>query len=192
MYLTRSAYLTSGHIFCSKDHSDEWWRRGKVTLNCKICNKPRTEAKSHARRYATSYCSMDCRRLDPAWRKQLHQASLKQETVFESSVEKMGYTLLDSVGIPYVRQHSINGRFIVDALVVESRVVLEFDGDYWHGNPARYRAPGPRQIRQMSRDKARDAYLAACGYRVIRFWESDMKHKVDEVLSRLRQIQETP
>lgn len=45
----------------------------------------------------------------------------------------------------------------------------------------------------MKRDRAQDAYLISCGYRVIRIWESDLKtdsdilrRRIDEVLQEMR------
>jgi len=121
-------------------------------------------------------------------REQLHQASLMQEILFESSAEKLGFSFLDALGVSYEKQHPIKSKFIVDALIPHVKVVLEFDGDYWHGNPTLYKTPDARQIRQMKRDAARDTYLGSCGYRVVRIWESDLKRNADAVKSRLCSI----
>lgn len=188
VYLTLSASLIPGHTFCSREHSNEWLRKTKVVLICKACGKSRKESPSHAKRYKVSYCSLKCRNSDPDLKLQLHQACLKQETAFESSVERLGFALLDSVGLEYVKQYSVKSKFLVDAMALKSKLALEFDGDYWHGNPVFYKSPDARQVRQMKRDIARDIYLTSCGYRVVRFWGSDLKHNGDIAKARLRSI----
>jgi len=72
-------------------------------------------------------------------------------------------------------------------------IVIQFDGDYWHGNPRKYPVLTERQKKQVKRDRAQDAYLISCGYRVIRIWESDLKtdsgilrRRIDEVLQEMR------
>ena len=61
-------------------------------------------------------------------------------------------------GMKFRRQVPV-GPFIADFLCVEERIIVEIDGGQ-HGGP---------------RDERRDAYLARLGYRVLRFWNADLK-----------------
>ncbi len=74
----------------------------------------------------------------------------------------------------WAEQQVIAGKFIVDALIPSARLVIQWDGDFWHGNPAMYADFWPIQDANRKRDVACNAYLAKCGYRVLRFWESDV------------------
>jgi len=85
------------------------------------------------------------------------------------------YDLLDELGIVHLRQHLIAGKFCVDAFVPTANAVLQMDGDYWHGNPRFYPHPDARQCRRMNQDRSQDAYMVACGYRIVRIWASELK-----------------
>ena len=61
-------------------------------------------------------------------------------------------------GVKFRRQRPI-GRYIVDFVCVESRLIVELDGG---------------QHAESARDSLRDAELAAAGYRVLRIWNSEM------------------
>ena len=71
-------------------------------------------------------------------------------------------------GLKFRRQHPI-GRCIVDFCCVSCRLVIEVDGGV-HKSQAEY-------------DDARTAYLRRRGYRVIRFANEDVYHRLGEVLN---------
>jgi very-short-patch-repair endonuclease len=65
------------------------------------------------------------------------------------------------------------GPFSVDFAFPVHKIAVESDGDYYHVNPEFY-PNGPEnamQRRNFGRDKAKNAYLATCGWTVIRAWE---------------------
>jgi very-short-patch-repair endonuclease len=65
------------------------------------------------------------------------------------------------------RQRPIGG-YIVDFVCLEHRLVIECDGS---------------QHAESERDAVRDAWLASQGYRVLRFWNSDVLKMRDSVLA---------
>ncbi len=72
-------------------------------------------------------------------------------------------------GMKFRRQVPV-GRYIVDFLCLEEKLIVEIDGGQ-HGD---------------EQDGARDSYLRACGYRVLRFWNSDvadMEAVVESILA---------
>ncbi|MBF6612175.1 MAG: DUF559 domain-containing protein [Chloroflexi bacterium] len=114
-------------------------------------------------------------------------------------VERQGYSLLNDLGVEYVRQHLVGNKFCVDAFVPCVKLVIQFDGDYWHGNPAFFPNPDARQRKRMIIDKSQDAYMATCGFTVCRIWASDLKIKPEtikaqllDVLARLEHIRALP
>lgn len=88
-----------------------------------------------------------------------------------SGLERRAAALLDALGVDYEHGAIIKSKFVVDFRI--GNVILQMDGDYWHGHP-RFEPLTERQLRQQSRDRSQDAYLAKCGYTVIRIWESDL------------------
>jgi len=70
------------------------------------------------------------------------------------------------VGFKFVRQKSI-GPYVVDFLCRDHNLIVEVDGG---------------QHVESESDKVRDAYLASEGYRISRFWNSDVLGNIDGVL----------
>ena len=72
-------------------------------------------------------------------------------------------------GFRFRRQHTI-GPYIVDFACLETKLVIELDGDQHALGDA------PR------RDEKRDAYLTAEGFEVLRFWNNEVYENIDGVL----------
>jgi len=73
-------------------------------------------------------------------------------------------------GFHFRRQVPING-FIVDFACYHPKLVIEIDGSQ-HS-----------QQRNKRRDTDRDTYLTANGFRVLRFWNSDVDQNLQGVLT---------
>lgn len=69
-----------------------------------------------------------------------------------------------------------------DFVFGRAKVAVFIDGDFWHGNPRKYRIPKSNQtywkakIRgNRKRDRLVTRTLEAQGWRVVRVWESDLR-----------------
>jgi len=69
-------------------------------------------------------------------------------------------------GFKFVRQEPI-GPYIADFVCRDAKLIVEVDGG---------------QHNESERDQRRDAFLATKGYRVLRFWNSDVLTNIDGVL----------
>jgi very-short-patch-repair endonuclease len=69
-------------------------------------------------------------------------------------------------GHKFVRQEPI-GRYVVDFVCRDKRVVIEVDGG---------------QHSENARDAARDQWLREHNYRILRFWNNDVMSNMDGVL----------
>lgn len=114
----------------------------------------------------------------------------KQSLGRQTKPEQIGYAILDSIGVDYIPQYVIGAKFCVDAFVPSAKLVVQFDGNYWHGHPALFPTPDARQQRRMSLDRSQDAYMAASGFRVVRVWECDLLKEADAVRHRLLSLLE--
>jgi very-short-patch-repair endonuclease len=76
---------------------------------------------------------------------------------------------LKSLGFHFRRQAPI-GSYIVDFISFRSQLVIEADGGQ-HGMPEGAQS-----------DQARDAFLRSQGFRVLRFWNSDIDRNLDGVM----------
>jgi very-short-patch-repair endonuclease len=140
-----------------------------------MCGKAFYWSPSRHKANNITYCSLACRDADPARHDALIAMNARQQGLSPNKVEQRGYALLDSLGVPYERQHVVGGKFCVDAFVPDAGLVIQFDGDYWHGNPKHFPAPDARQRKRMALDQSQDAYMRACGYRVLRVWASELE-----------------
>jgi primosomal protein N' (replication factor Y) len=75
-------------------------------------------------------------------------------------------------GWPFRRQHPIPPHF-ADFASVEAKLIIEVDGG---------------QHAQAERDERRDAYLAAQGWRVLRFWNNDVLANTDGVITDILKV----
>lgn len=73
----------------------------------------------------------------------------------------------DQLGINFRRQHAI-GPYITDFCSPGSKLVIEVDGS--------------QHLDQKEYDSERTAFLAEKGYRVLRFWNSDVMNRIDSVM----------
>ena len=69
-------------------------------------------------------------------------------------------------GLKFRRQVPI-GNYIADFLCTEHRLIVEIDGGQHSGS---------------QRDAARDCVLSAMGYRILRFWNTDVLHNTEGVV----------
>jgi G:T-mismatch repair DNA endonuclease (very short patch repair protein) len=104
-----------------------------------------------------------------------------------NKLEKMIAIELDKAGIPYYFQF-----FIVEDNICKSYdfkikmkpLIIEVDGDFWHGNPNKtnhYEKVG--EVRKN--DALKEAMASRRGYKVIRLWESDIKKDPSIVLKHI-------
>jgi very-short-patch-repair endonuclease len=75
------------------------------------------------------------------------------------------------------RRQKVVGNYIVDFAARDPMLVIEIDGDS-HGETAVY-------------DADRTRYLESCGYRVVRFGNSDVMTNLEGVLTELQRVIET-
>jgi len=73
------------------------------------------------------------------------------------------------MGCKFRRQHPV-GPYVADFACIERRVVVEVDGG---------------QHADSGADPGRTRFLAACGYRVLRFWNNDVLARSDAVLEQI-------
>ena len=86
-----------------------------------------------------------------------------------------------------------------DVVFTKAKVVVFCDGDFWHGRDWEERKQklarghnGDYWIakieRNMERDQERTTALDALGWRVLRYWEGDIKKRSNEVVDEIEQV----
>ena len=175
-----------GARFCSNSCHNTWQGRHKTEHTCTICGSTFRWSPSRSRsgQYNITYCSLKCRDADPARREALIAMQVRQQLGRMTKAERIGYGLLDSLGVEYQRQEPFAGKFVPDALVPASRLVVQFDGDYWHDRAGT--TTEPRIRRRVALDRSQDAYARACGWRVLRLWATDLRDDPNGCVERIR------
>lgn len=102
------------------------------------------------------------------------------------NVSKIETSWLDSLNIPQEFRRQIlyidNKQFYPDAIDKEKKIIWEFYGDYWHGNPNIYKSEDINKVSKKSFGKLyqntlnKEKILNEAGYEIISIWESDYKN----------------
>jgi very-short-patch-repair endonuclease len=186
--LPKARVSKSQERFCCIEHHNEWQGRNKTSHICKICGKvfQWSLSRSNSGKYNITYCSLECRNSDPERAALLRRMNAKQLTMHPNNLERATYAILDAIGMAYEPQYLVGGRFCVDAFVPSLSLVIQFDGDYWHGHPDKFPILDERQRKRRRLDASQDAYMTSCGYQVIRIWETDIKKHPEQVTALLR------
>ena len=101
-----------------------------------------------------------------------------------NKLEKKVADMLDMSGLKYYFQFFIVKNGICksyDFKIKHKNLILEIDGDYWHGGPSKKQyCKSVDQVKEN--DKEKEKLAAANGYTLLRFWESDFKKDPQKVM----------
>lgn len=64
-----------------------------------------------------------------------------------------------------------------DFYLKDFNLLIEADGDYWHGNPVKFSNLNETQLLSKKNDIIKNNLAIEMGYNLIRFWENDIKRK---------------
>lgn len=83
---------------------------------------------------------------------------------------------IDPLGIAYKTQYYIKEiKHYCDVYIPSSNLIIEFNGDYWHGNPRKYLFEDltERQKKQVEKDRKLREYCQNNQIRLIEIWQSE-------------------
>lgn len=83
------------------------------------------------------------------------------------------------LGSKFLRQYSIEG-YVLDFYCPEKRLAIEIDGDYHKSQDVKIY------------DSYRTRYIEAYSIKVMRFWNSDIGHHLNEVLQDIKETVASP
>ncbi len=157
----------------------------KISYTCKTCGKTMKWSPSRTKQHTPKYCSIDCRNRCEEWKfNAVIAGNLKQQnSKAPTSLETKGAAILDSIGVGYEVQKLICNKFVVDAYIPDCNLVIQWDGDYWHGYNG---VKDARQKKRKALDISQDAYMKKAGYVVKRYWEHEVNNKPKEVYDNIK------
>ncbi|WNF37806.1 DUF559 domain-containing protein [Bacillaceae bacterium IKA-2] len=109
---------------------------------------------------------------------------MKNQRIVKTNIEKIMDKLLDELDVQHRYSFILNKRQF-DFVLPDHRILIECDGDYWHANPKFYPNPAPWQIERIKIDELKNKIASSNGYKILRFWEDDIKENIDEVIKKI-------
>ena len=104
--------------------------------------------------------------------------------------EDFAREFLDKLGVKYVYQFEAKdiGRFY-DFYFPDHHMLLELDGDYWHGNPEKYEKDELKkhQLKARRIDEYKNKWALLHGIPILRIWESDIRKNPKKVMKILKE-----
>jgi len=115
----------------------------------------------------------------------------------KTDIEKMFEVILEELEIPFQCKFRIYDKNKVnfwfreyDFLILNTNILIEVDGDYWHGNQNIFEELTEFQKSIQINDEIKENFAKNKGYNVIRFWGSDIKKNSQEIKNIIREIWE--
>lgn len=112
------------------------------------------------------------------------RASMKSNRGRDTSPELIIRRRLHALGLRYrVSARPLrNVRRTADIVFTRAKVAVFVDGCFWHGCPEHYQSPArngefwlAKRVRNQERDVDTNEVLRAHGWRVLRFWEHEIR-----------------
>jgi very-short-patch-repair endonuclease len=113
----------------------------------------------------------------------------------KSDIEVIFETILVELNIPHQIKFRIYDKNKInfwfreyDFLILNTNILIEVDGDYWHGNTEIFNEVSDFQKSVQENDKIKEEFAIKNGYEIIRFWGNDIKNKKEEVKNKMIEI----
>lgn len=114
------------------------------------------------------------------------------EFSLSSKVEKEFIeTCIKPLNIEFDTQHYIKDiHHYCDVYIPSKNTIIEFQGDYWHGNPKKYLKEelSKFQLEKVEKDEVLRKYCSDNGINLIEIWESDYNKDVNSVKKLLNDL----
>lgn len=106
----------------------------------------------------------------------------------DTSLEQKVETILKDLGIQYKKQIVLGPDFNFKADFVIEKIVIEAQGDYWHGNPILFPTPNEMQKLAIEKDLLKKKYFEELGYKVFEIWEYEIENDFPKVKRRIARL----
>lgn len=125
--------------------------------------------------------------LDHISKKNMLERSAKTMKKNATKPERKMATILTEMNIPFETQ-KVLGTFIYDIFIEKYNLFIEVDGDYFHGNPAKYKKEDLNmdQIKSQQHDIMKTNLAEGLQYGLLRFWESEINSNPKAVKETIR------
>jgi very-short-patch-repair endonuclease len=175
---SRSEYLEKLSKISKKNAKTEKMQAVYACAKDRVSKRMRM---SNFERWKERFGEEEARNLLESWSKKVKIPSISKNTL----PERYFMSMLNELKIHAIQQYPALG-FVCDFYVPDYNVIVEIDGDFWHANPNRFSAfdlVGPKRMKAQEvwdRDLKKRNALEKEGYRVIRYWASELKNTTSQ------------
>ena len=124
------------------------------------------------------------------------------EKIRNAVIRQMDNGFIKKTGIEiiiedFLKEENINYKysFILkkrqyDFLLNDYNIIIEADGDFWHGNQTidKFKILSERQILKQKDDRIKDILAKENDYDIIRFWENDIHNNFEDIKNKIREL----
>lgn len=187
----RNSHLKEKNHFYGKTHIEE--SRKKMSDKHKQNWINKSDVQKEEWKQKLKIGQKNAKEKDPVYYNNLKRAAGKisnalQTRYHKTKIEEIFEQILINNNIEYEYSFILNSLYQYDFIIKNTNILIEVDGDYWHGNPNIYKELNHIQIDKQEKDKIKEEYAKQYGYKVIRIWEQELKNinKINEVLNEIR------
>ena len=169
---------------------NNWGHNEKAILNSSETRRKQyksgeREQWNKGKTWKETYTDEDIKRLTKIQREKIYRMLTEGGFSLSSKIEKdFIEKCIKPLGIKFTTQHYIKDlHHYCDVYIPEKNIVIEFQGDYWHGNPKKYEKEelSEFQLEKVKKDESLREYCKNNGIRLLEIWESDYNRDIDGV-----------
>lgn len=178
---TRRKKFASGEL--------EQWNKGKIYEGEELEEKRRI-AKDPVRRDKISKALTGKPKSEAHRKIMCETLARNRKEILKGNPSKLEFTFADiltGLGIDFTHQYEVEG-FDYDFYIPSRNLLIEVDGDYWHGNPEKFSELNNMQRKNKGLDKLKTIHAADRNFQLLRFWETDIVNNRFEVVGKLMEI----
>ena len=158
-----------GHNEKAKENSSRTRREQYESGEREQWNKGKT--------WEETYSKEEIERLTNIQREKIYKMLTEGVFSLSSKIEKEFIEkCIKPIGIDFTTQHYLKDlHHYCDVYIPSKNIIIEFQGDYWHGNPKKYDKEelSEFQLEKVKKDEILRKYCKYNGIKLIEVWESD-------------------
>ena len=139
------------------------------------------------KKWVETYDEEEIKRLTKIHRDKIYRMLNETEFSLSSKVEKEFIeSCIVPLGIEFKTQYYLKDmHHYCDVYIPSQNTIIEFQGDYWHGNPKKYLREelSPYQLDKVKKDEMLREYCKNKGIALIEVWESEYNKDKDGIRS---------
>jgi len=95
--------------------------------------------------------------------------------------------ILNNLNIPFEHQFRLEN-YLFDFKIKGKNILIEVDGDYWHGNPKIYKDLNEMQKKMQKRGLEKGKLAKTNNFILLRFWEGDILKNENKVIEKMKSV----